>query len=138
MKTNLKPYMASGDDSEEGAILVFAHNAKEAKLLAWHNGTIREIIDGEYLQLRVSWMKHDDFMFKEADQEKLNTNIPHIVESPTTCNNCDLWGLELNENGYCEDCAERIKCENCQHTPEPNGEIDCFKCEAEKSKVVSQ
>ena len=34
MKSQLKPYMASADEPSEGAILVFAHNIKEAKKTA--------------------------------------------------------------------------------------------------------
>jgi hypothetical protein len=132
MNKRLKPYMAGGDDMSEGAVLIFAYDAKQAKQMAWHNGIIREVTDGEYLQLRVKWLKHDDFMFKEANQEKLMIGEPHIVESPMSCKNCDLWGLELNDDGYCEGCAEQIKCENCEQPPELNGDIDCLKCIADK------
>ena len=106
----MKSYMASADEPCEGAILVFAHSVKEAKKTAWQSySIIHEICDCEYINLRVSWMKDCDYMFEQADQEKLKNGEPHIIETPISCNGCEKWGLELDEKGYCESCAEEYE-----------------------------
>lgn len=112
MDTKLKPYMAYDNlaGSSEGAILVFAHNHREAKKIAWAAPSfLHEITDGEYINLRVGHQRKSEYLFKEANQEKLITNIPHIIECPTCCKGCEYWGFELNEQGYCETCAEDIE-----------------------------
>ena len=106
MEPQLKPYMASADEPSEGAILVFAHNIKEAKKTAWQSYSfLHEACDNEYINMRGSWMKDCDYMFEQADQEKLKNGEPHIIETPIGCKGCEMWGLELDGRGYCESCA---------------------------------
>ena len=103
----LKVYMGYDNlgGSSEGAILIFAHTAREAKKVAWNSYSfIQEICDGEYINLRVRLERNANHLFKEANQDKLKADEPHVIESPTTCNGCELWGYELNKEGYCEDC----------------------------------
>ena len=110
--TNLKAYMAYDNlgGPAEGAILVFAHNVKEAKKVAWAEASfIQEVCDGEYINLRVNCQRNYEYLFKDALQHKLEANIPHIIECPTYCKECEHWGYELNEQGYCESCADDIK-----------------------------
>jgi len=91
----------------EGAVLIFAHNSREAKKVGWNTPTfLQTICDDEYINMRVRYLKSSGFLFKEANQEKLANDEPHVIESPTCCNGCEMWGYELNKNGYCEDCAE--------------------------------
>ncbi len=105
----MKPYMGYDNlgGSAEGAILIFAHTAREAKKVAWgFYSFIQEVCDDEYINLRVTLMKDCDYIFKEANQDKLKANTPHVIESPTGCKGCEQWGYELNNEGYCEDCEE--------------------------------
>ncbi len=100
----MKPYMAYSREggSCEGAILVFAHTVKEAKREAW--GTVGEFFTDEYTDMAVNLLRDRDFLLEQADPIKLAQGIPHIIDSPITCEACNLWGYKLNELGYCEDC----------------------------------
>ena len=116
----LKIYMAYDEEPQEGAILVFAHSASEARKVSfpvlqswfmteWIHANIRLVRDGEYLR-------------SQATPEKLAADIPHCIDSPTICKDCELWGTgELNERGICPDC---------QH--ERDSELEC---EAEYSDL---
>ena len=109
MEKGLKQYMGYDNmgGASEGAVLIFAHNAREAKRIGWDAPTfLRDICSGEYINLRVSWMKDSPHIYKEAKQDKLKEGIPHVIECPTTCTGCELWGYDLNEDGYCETCEE--------------------------------
>jgi hypothetical protein len=111
MNKHLRPYMvySRGGGSEEGAMLVFAHTVKEAKKTAWNSNTfIHDITDGEYIDMAVEFIKDSEYLFKEANQELLKSNTPHIIETPHCCKSCEKWGYELNEDGYCESCLDEI------------------------------
>ncbi|MBA7685647.1 hypothetical protein ES703_94072 [subsurface metagenome] len=76
-------------------------------MVAWNAPTfLQDICDGEYINLRVRLERGSDFLFKEAIQDKLKADVPHVIESPTSCKGCEMWGYELNEEGYCETCQE--------------------------------
>ena len=112
METKLKPYMGYDNlgGPAEGAILIFAHNTKEAKRVGWQACTfLHDICDCEYINMRVSYMKDSGYLLEDAKQDKLANNEPHVIESPTCCNGCEIWGYELNESGYCETCEEDIE-----------------------------
>ena len=100
----LKIYIASEGCPEEGAVLVFAHNAKEARTFAW------PVLSGwgveEYIHVRANLLRGRDFLYEQADQVKLKADIPHVVDDPRVCDGCHVWGMELDERGRCEDCAE--------------------------------
>jgi len=102
--TTLKPYVGSDDYPEDAAILIFAHNTKEAKTIGWP--TIKEFCNCEYTQMRIKRLPAEDYIMKQADQNKLQNGVPHIIDSPQTCKNCEWWGRELNEDGYCEGCQD--------------------------------
>ena len=102
MKDLLKPYMFSDGEPQEGAVLVFAHTAREAKRVGYSSSFMWGC---DYIDYRVQWLR-DAFLYKEADQEKLKNGIPHVVENPTACKNCLLWGYEINKEGICENCQE--------------------------------
>jgi len=105
----LKPYMGYSREagSFEGAVLIFAHGIKEAKVLAWKE--MRYDIVEDYMDVAVNRLWEKDWLFKDADQEKLKQGIAHVVISPTGCRSCELWGEELNDEGYCPDCEEEYK-----------------------------
>lgn len=97
----MKAYMGSSRiaGTEAGAILIFANNIKEAKNLAWNNGIMSEIIDGDYIDLEIKWLKNSPWLFEQMIGKK-----PHVIESPTMCKGCMLWGYELDKDDLCESC----------------------------------
>ncbi len=104
----LRPYMASGPDSEEGAFLVFAYTARQARNISYP-----ELSDWgiEFLDTRVVWMKGKPHLFEEADQEKLAAGIPHFV-NPKCCASCEQWGSPVDEEGICRNCRDEEASEN--------------------------
>lgn len=103
----LKPYMgySRSGGSAAGAVLIFAHTAREAKKLAFPE--LKGWCDGqEWIDVAVRKLKKE-YLYAEADLEKLKNNIPHVIYSPTiTCKQCECWGLELNGDGICTNCIE--------------------------------
>ena len=86
--------------SEEGAVLIFAHNAKEAKRLAWK----ANVFDDEYIDGAVRWLKNETYLLKQ-----MRFNIPHVIVRPKTCIKCEMWGTgEIGEDGICESCREGV------------------------------
>lgn len=100
----MKPYMAFSREngSSEGAILVFAKTAKQAKVEAFK---ILSGWDMDFLDVGIVWLKEKHF-FEQANKEKLNAGIPHCIESPEGCESCEKWGVDIIEKGLCEDCYE--------------------------------
>ena len=103
----LKAYMGfdRGNGPQEGACLVFAYDAKTARRLTW--GILRWWFgDAEWIDCAVKWIKTPpDYLYiEEANREKLANGIPHAIESPECCSNCELWGGERNDDGTCEYC----------------------------------
>ena len=99
----MRAYMAHSRamGSWEGAILVFANNSKEAKKIAWKSGLLQEICGSDYLDVQLRWLRNEPWVFQNKKSDD-----PHYVESPISCKQCGFWGLELNEDGICEGCAE--------------------------------
>lgn len=88
---------------EEGAVLVFAHTAKEARKLAYP--FIESWFDNiEWIDMRAQRLRGKEHLYAEADQEKLKAGIPHVIESPRSCRSCCLWGSVIGEDGLCEYC----------------------------------
>uniref|UniRef100_A0A6M3KWT9 Uncharacterized protein n=2 Tax=viral metagenome TaxID=1070528 RepID=A0A6M3KWT9_9ZZZZ len=105
----MKPYMGYSREggSIEGAVLIFAHNIKEAKRIGFN--VLSSWITDEYTDMAVRLIKNGDFLFEQVSdwsKDKLAKGIPHVVDNPPSCKECGLWGSELNENGLCEDCQD--------------------------------
>ena len=101
----LKPYMGFDRQvgPEEGACLVFAHSAKEARSLAHY---FVSSWGGEHwfdTAIRRMWKK--PWIFEEGDAAKLAADIAHVIESPRSCQTCGQWGLE-QKDGVCTNCLE--------------------------------
>jgi hypothetical protein len=100
-----------GGGSVEGAILIFAHNIKEAKRIAWP--VLSQIITDEYTDMAVTYLKDSGYLFDQMpkwSKAKLESNTPHVVDNPPICIDCEMWGCGvLDENGRCEDCAEQVR-----------------------------
>ena len=113
MKHNLKPYMgySHAGGSREGAVLIFAHNIKEAKKIGWP--ILHGMFLDEFTDMAVRFIKNGGYLFDQMpkwSQLKLYNGTPHVVDAPPSCKNCNLWGMgEFNEGGYCPDCADEIE-----------------------------
>jgi hypothetical protein len=109
----LKAYMGYSrvGGSREGACLVFAHNTKEARKLTYP--VLRSWFDyngsDDWIDTATTVLKDSEFLFKEANQEKLAASIAHVIESPKTCIVCEMWGNEIDEQGRCDGCIEDIE-----------------------------
>lgn len=90
----------------EGAVLIFAHTAREAKTVAWRGWPMQDICDDDYISATAKRLRDAEHLYKEADQEKLKAGIPHEIDSPRCCADCGYWGFELDKEGFCETCAE--------------------------------
>ena len=117
-KYPLKPYKAYNYDPAEGAILVFAKNAREAKKVSWEHTWCDK---DEYIYWRVKLLPKEtwDFFYeKDADKELLEKGIPHVIEMPTGCKNCESWGMVVGEDGLCDECRREIMLYE-KHLPNP-------------------
>lgn len=103
----LNTYMAysRGAGARESAILVFAHNRREAKAIAWYPAS--EFVE-EYIDLAINRL-HEPQLYENANAEKLAQGIPHVIDSPRSCKDCEMWGYHLNDDGICEDCEQDIE-----------------------------
>lgn len=106
----MKMYMVcAGQDSEEGALLVFAHTAREARKLAWQKSHwLSDWCD--YIDVRATLIKTANWLWAEADKEKLAQDIPHIVDEPLCCEDCWRWGHSpVGADYICDECREEIR-----------------------------
>ncbi len=101
----MKTYMASDGCPENGAVLVFAHDVKEAKKVGWPAVTSWRP-DAEYIDLRVVLLKDKPFLFDNANPELLKAGKAHANDNPKACSNCEMWGNKLNEHGICDSCTD--------------------------------
>ncbi len=89
----------------EGAVLVFAHTAKEARNLTFKNGlVVDDWTDTAVRKLRDNLL----FLFDSADKEKLARDEPHVIDDPPTCRICSMWGQPINEDGLCPECDAEV------------------------------
>ena len=90
----------------EGAVLVFANTAREAKKVAF------PVMDGDiwdgWIDLAVWWLQGDDnkHLFEsEGDKELLARGLAHVIDNPKSCNACERWGPEIMASGMCDKCS---------------------------------
>ena len=88
---------------EEGACLIFAHSAKEARKFAYR--AIRDWFDGEWVDAAVLRLRDMPWLCEEADQVKLSLGVPHFIERPVSCPGCGQWG-HGRIDGECVNCHE--------------------------------
>jgi len=102
----LKAYMVYSRTagSQESAALVFAHTAREARIVGW-NSCSWDITD-EYIDLAVRLLPDKPWIFSEKISDD-----PHVIDSPKCCEICGLWGKEPYDDKICVDCAEEMACE---------------------------
>lgn len=106
---HLKIYM--GYDSElgpeEAAVLIFAHNSKEARKLGWEE--MRQLQNTPWTQMSVLVLRENlKTLAKNADPVKLAAGESHVVTDMEVCPKCGLFGeFGIDENGLCGYCYER-------------------------------
>jgi len=91
----------------EGAVLVFAHSAMEAKRLGWR--TIQEWTGTEYLNVVARHMPSEQGWLAAQEGVDLESE-PRMIGSPQCCDRCELWGtaplIQLSGESVCETCAD--------------------------------
>lgn len=98
----LKAYTAFNNVAgpEEGAFLVFAYTAKEAKKIAWPIARDTICDDGYFTELGIRQIKQAPWLFFEMVKDE-----PHVIENPKSCDACFRWGhTPILEDGLCEEC----------------------------------
>lgn len=106
----MKPYMGFSRSygAREGAVLIFAKTAKEARREGWRNGAT--LIADEYIDFGVRLLRNSDYLLLEADPLKLANGTPHVIDDPHSCKSCFMWGgSPIGEDGLCEDCRSEYK-----------------------------
>ena len=87
----MRMYMAwEGDCPHEGASLVFANTARDAKSIAQGSS----FYSGEWIGLRVRWLKDSPWLWAYQKGDK-----PQLIDCPEVCNNCELWGGQFYKHG---------------------------------------
>ncbi len=94
----LRSYMAWAGDPQDGAALVFAHSAAEAKRLAWPTLQGWMTTDA-FTDVRVRWLRTGCLHLRKQDG-------PHVVDAPLSCADCGMWWEEPLVDGLCEGCRE--------------------------------
>ena len=104
-KRRLKAYIAYSREEgpAEGAILVIAHTAKEARKLAFQSGDCLNVDD--WLDQAARLIK-SDWIMALADQDKLTDGQPHVIWGPVGCDNCHYWGEGITVDDKCCNCNE--------------------------------
>jgi len=101
---NIYMVYSEGAGCEEGAALVFAHTSKEARKVGWNE--VGCLFTGEYIDFASTRLRNHDWLFEEANQEKLVDDIPHAIDNPKCCKGCEMWGGDsrIGEDGLCDEC----------------------------------
>ena len=101
----LKAYSFHDGDPTFCAVLVFAHNFREAKKIGCR--AVCSLTGCEFFDVRGFWIRNDGWLkANAANREKLAAGESHVIYSPPPCKCCDMWHDELDAFGYCEACAE--------------------------------
>lgn len=133
----LKPYIFYGGKPQDGAFLVFAHTAKEARIVGWE--CCGSLLVDRYIDCRASLMRNSDYLFAEADQDKLIKDLPHVVLSPRCCDECHYWGKSaIGHDGLCEECREEKQpiIKYAAGVPGHDPDCECGRCQAWGSVVI--
>jgi hypothetical protein len=98
---------------EEGAILIFAHTAREARNIGWNDCPF----ETEFIDFATKRIRNENWLYEEADQNKLANGIPHVIDNPKTCLSCGCWGgCPIDDDCLCEPCRDEFLekyCDGC-------------------------
>jgi hypothetical protein len=102
----LKLYMGYSREtgSNEAAVLIFAHDSKEARKVGWSE--MKFLHDTPWMDMDVRWLRKNlEALSKNADPKKLAAGEAHCVVDVAVCPVCELWGEEgPREDGSCGYC----------------------------------
>ena len=89
----------------EGAVLIFAHTAREAKRVGMRS-VLSDITGGDFLDMAIRRIREPG-VERHGDAEKLARDEPHMNDSPNGCCDCECWfAAPYDAAGRCESCAE--------------------------------
>jgi len=101
----MNPYIGYAGDPEEGAVLVFAPDARTARPVAY--GLINGWAHVEYTDVRVRRLRQNrDWLMQQANPRCLALGKPHGTDDIPSCRACERWSGPLNDDGHCGPCAE--------------------------------
>ena len=90
----MRAYRGYIGDPSDGACLIFARTAKEAKKLCG---------------VRVKWLRDDEYLLKYVRKG----DEPYVIEAPPCCQVCGLWGTKpfvgCDGRRMCLDCESSQK-----------------------------
>lgn len=105
------------EEMEDIAILIFAHNSREAKNLAFKE--LYYMVDCEFIETRVHRLwKNAPHLLVAANEKKYNNNEAHVIDNPPSCEGCEYWGEDtiVNEGMHiCVPCAEDAEHDMMMH-----------------------
>ena len=94
-------------DVENGAALVFAHTAQEARVVGWRG--IGSDLTDEYTDLAANRLRNKPWLFDEALAVKFANDEAHVIDDPKSCRTCECWGQSpIGEDGLCEGCRQDV------------------------------
>lgn len=101
----LHPYMGYAGEPSEGAVLVFAHTAREARKVAYD--CVVGWCDCEFIDVRCTRLRDDpEYLLTLAHPAKLESDTPHCVDDPPSCDACEMWGgRPIPERNCCTNCG---------------------------------
>jgi hypothetical protein len=107
MVNTLPMYMVYDYDPTEGALLVFAPNRQEARVLASRDGWLG---DARFIDIRAR--RIPDGPATAHLRAAATSEGPHVVDSPPSCDACGTWGA-LTAEGGCSTCASEAEWAGC-------------------------
>ena len=95
----MNPYIVYDDSigPQEGAAMVFAHTAREARKVGYPE--CRDWHGTAWIDCRARRLPSEPHLMEQAVSDQ-----PHIVHNPKTCERCGFWGGKPLEGGGCEFC----------------------------------
>ena len=99
----MKAYMGYSREagSDDGAILIFANNAKEARKIGYTEA-MASLGCESWIDFAVCLIKNPQ-IFSEANDMKIMRGEAHIILEPELCPTCQTWG-SVRKGNHCEFC----------------------------------
>ncbi|WP_101926975.1 MULTISPECIES: hypothetical protein [Luteimonas] len=103
----MHPYIGWAGDRSEGAVLVFAREARAAKPVAF--GLLMGWSDVDYTDVRVRRLcTHVDHLMTHARPKMLTAGLAHGTDDIPGCTDCHSWTAPTDEDGRCATCAAHL------------------------------
>ena len=99
----MKPYIGYDRTAgtTEAACLVFAPNARRARVLAWR------VMQGEFCE---EWIDAAANLLRDLPEhlQALDTGVEKVITAPVSCDNCEHWGGHPTDDGCCSFCLGEV------------------------------